>query len=620
MQVDEGDFGAETRTAGQIDAGLLRVLVVDEATGFPVPGAEVAWSDGAKDVAAPSGTQAVSTLVADFDHADNRTSTDARGVAVVRPSAKMSVAARHGDLFGLRELRDPPRGEVRVAMRPGPFVAAKVVTAAGVPAPGIPVSFTIIQKRGRSASSSTVPRQVVSRSPDGLAIAHHPAVRPQDFEGEVEIDASLAGSTAKERLRVPLEKLKEGPITITVPLTGRLIVKILDPVGNAFLQPATVTLEGGDNRRNAVRFVVRTETGSAEFPFAPARGRLTLTASTDSHDTVSGQAIESLPPGADLTVEVRFRKKRGVLVGRAVDESGSPLGRQTLDAEVTNTSGAPLLPSTARVDTDASGMFRIGIDREAGRLEPLCQLEIEIRGGPDGIERAGLLTGVKVVDSDETQLGDVRLVRPEALASGVVVDEAGKPVEGALVRLENYWPVAMIPNANPVIARTRTLSSPRARSDSEGKFEIVKPPRQRAKSTPFSVRADIEGYTCVEAPSGQVAGVRDLRVVMRAYGRLEGSLRLPEPAPIGKLEVRVTHLDSGAGSGRGDARAEDCVESDGRFRMSGLRPGNVNVAVWLKGSSEPLVTIRDVEVPRLGVADDPRLRDIDLTANPALGR
>ena len=117
------------------------------------------------------------------------------------------------------------------------------------------------------------------------------------------------------------------------------------------------------------------------------------------------------------------------------------------------------------------------------------------------------------------------------------------------MRLENYWPVSLIPNANPVVARTRILASPRTKSDAEGRFEIVKPPRQRAKSTPFGVRADLDGYTCIEAPSGQVAGVRDLRVVMRAQGRLEGSLRLPDPAPIGKLEVRVTHLDPGGGGG-----------------------------------------------------------------------
>ena len=227
-------------------------------------------------------------------------------------------------------------------MRPGPFVAAKVVTAAGGAGAGDSGFLHDRSEARKSASSTTAPRQVVSREP-GTASRSRIIPRgaaPGLRGGSRDRRKGLAGSASKERIRVPIERLKEGPITITVPLTGRLVVKLLDPVGNPFLQPTAVTVEGGDNRRNAVRFVVRTETGTAEFPFTPARGRLTLTASAESHDTVSGQAIESLSPGrgshrrGEVSEEARrprrARRRRVGLSARPVDagrRSHQHLGR-----------------------------------------------------------------------------------------------------------------------------------------------------------------------------------------------------------------------------------------------------------------------------------------------------
>ena len=65
-------------------------------------------------------------------------------------------------------------------------------------------------------------------------------------------------------------------------------------------------------------------------------------------------------------------------------------------------------------------------------------------------------------------------------------------------------------------------------------------------------------------------------------------------------------------------RFEDCVDSSGAFRLTGVRPGVGKLEVRLSGVDEPLASIPDVAVRRLETTDDARLRPIDLRGHPAL--
>jgi hypothetical protein len=614
---------AATRAAPDTD--LLRVLVVDDSTGLPVPEAEVAGADEGTHPPPRIGFySAPSTLVTDFDHAPQRVLANERGIAVIRTSEKLVVAARKGPLFGLRKFKQAPRGEIRVVMVPGPFVAAKVVTETGAPAPGVAVTFQLRRKKGGSSSASAV--TILSRAPDGLAIAHHPGVSRDEASsiasavGDInEVTATLDGAGPKEGVKATADQLKEGPITLVLAATGTLVVKLADGEGKPFLPEARVTLTASRGQKvRSVTFELPTAGGTAEFPFVPVGAVLSVSAEFGELDSVRREKFDSLKTsGERLTVELRFGKRRATVKGRAVDENGAPLGRRTLNVDLV--SGPVLvLPATLSVDTDAAGEFKIQLDRQNSASKD-AQLFFEIRAGPDAVERHAIVALPKLSDADETALGDVRLPAPEPFATGFVRDELGAPLGGALVTTE-----AMTSRGFP--GETFTVGPRnvgghdafRARTDEFGAFRIPKPARSQGRVTSFGLKAELPGYVCTGPAAGLKSGAQDVVIVLSGAGVIEGRLVLPDPAPVRRLTASVTLTAPAAASAVTSYRFEDRVDSDGRFQLPGIHPGVATVEIRMAGASEPLASIADVTVPRLGTSDDARLRAIDLREHPLL--
>jgi hypothetical protein len=555
--------------------------------------------------------------VSDFDHAPQRTLADTHGIAVVRTSPRLIVAARSGTAFGLRKFTQAPRGEIRIGLAPGPFVAAKVVTESGAPAPGILVWFEVSPKGGRS---NTKTFNVVSRSPDGLAIAHHRGVRREDFPtNEMEVTAGVEGTPSKGGTKATLEQLRSGPITLALGPNGRVTVKLTDPEGNPLLAEARVQLSAR-MAKATTSFGAIAAAGTADFPFVPLNASLSVSAQTDGLDSITRDKVEVLrTPGEQITIDVRFQRKRGGLKGKAVDDAGNPLDRKTLEAELVHSGGSLLLPSTARVDTGANGEFKLVVDRQVCR--EASTMELLQRSARGAVERQAIVPIPRLPDAEDADLGEVRFVRPEPLATGVVKDELGAPIAGALVSAEGARQFPMGPQMKSAVAGARfPVLSDRlaARTDEAGAFEIAQPPKGRWAIATFSLRAVADGYVCVEPALNLKPGAKDARIVLGGTGSVEGRLALPEPAPIRKLSLHVALVDAARGGTTTDYRFDDCINSNGTFRVSGIQPGVATVMIRLAGATDPLATISEVTVPRLGVADDARLASIDLREHAAL--
>jgi hypothetical protein len=260
-------------------------------------------------------------------------------------------------------------------------------------------------------------------------------------------------------------------------------------------------------------------------------------------------------------------------------------------------------------ETDGSGSFAIpAVDASSVRHGGL-EVDFEIQDGPDVVVRVGSVTVDALSGLGETYLGDVTVVPPEVLAAGVVVDELGRPLAGAIVRAEPKQMAARpdMPQGAPMRGRHLGAIPMRTRSDASGAFALTLPVVARRSPTRIAildVKAELEGYAQVARAGPFEPGRRDLTVVLDGVGAIEGSLQLHEGLPVRKIEMIVSRPPSEP------QRFRDCVDSDGGFRLPRIRPGSVTLAITRAGRDTPFITIEDIAVPRLGVASDSRLRSI----------
>jgi hypothetical protein len=165
------------------------------------------------------------------------------------------------------------------------------------------------------------------------------------------------------------------------------------------------------------------------------------------------------------------------------------------------------------------------------------------------------------------------------LASGITLDEGGRPVEGAALDL--------IPGAGSAAGPLPPPGSARAaRSDRQGRFKLQLPPGS------WDLRAGAPGLVATVVRGIVVApgrGPVDLgTVVLRRGATLEGQVVDPQGQPIAGSQVRIL-----PGGGPATARflaagaEEECAETlsgaDGSFTLTGLPEGQ---AVTLYVSAE----------------------------------
>jgi protocatechuate 3,4-dioxygenase beta subunit len=310
------------------------------------------------------------------------------------------------------------------------------------------------------------------------------------------------------------------------------------------------------------------ELGCYCIPSVPPGALIRIAALVPGHSLALGDSLVLAPGERRDNVDLLAKKGAGI-TGTVLDGDGSPVGKARVD-----------------VFEHGAGSF-LGLLRPSGN-EPrfLADTRTDEKGGFtfDGLA-AGEYTlraykqdrGEAVVEKTELEKGEsfeclLRLDDDASAAAGTVQDGRGRPVPGIVVEF--------LPHPLP---EGMTMIPVCARSDEGGRFRTAglwRGVRHTVSAADPEGRHAIPGKGSL--PDFILPGTEDL--VIRAFlaasvsGRVEN---LPEGAAP---SVLVRHEDSGA---QGEKRTRSA--GSGRFRITGLIPGNYSVVVRGKGLTEKRV-------------------------------
>jgi protocatechuate 3,4-dioxygenase beta subunit len=254
------------------------------------------------------------------------------------------------------------------------------------------------------------------------------------------------------------------------------------------------------------------------------------------------RATQPAEPGAD-PVEIVL-ERGAVLSGLVVDDRSRPLDTFRVLARPVEERGWNRVPRSEEV-TSEEGRFRL--DRLASGAFAVTVTAPE--------HAPTTVPAVRVAAGAEVDLGTIKLAAG-GVVRGSVVDESGAFVAGAsvTVRAQN---------------RERFAGSePQGTTDSAGAFEI-----KGVAAGSAQVIATHPNFAASEAVFVEVdaKGASDVRLVLSQGGRVAGSVRRRDGAPLSAMQVRVNP------SRRGSADTFAPLLADGTFSVDHVPAGSATV-------------------------------------------
>lgn len=261
------------------------------------------------------------------------------------------------------------------------------------------------------------------------------------------------------------------------------------------------------------------------------------------------------------------------------------LGRQTSAASqvkgtVTDTSGQPV--------EGAEVQFHVAVEGYGSR-----ELRLEAKATTDGkggfelpasapygvivVRKPGLAHGWIEVDQRPTEPIHITLTPPASVA-GKVVDEAGKPVQGADVHVTAVYSSASATSGRRsfrYLAGSIARQLYKTRTGDDGRFRIDGFPTNASvnlaasaggKATPHE-ESQMIGPGLMQC----VAGSEDVELMLQATGSIEGKIVMPEPSQT--VPTARIVLDSGL-SAQGDIGLEVSSKADGSFLITNVPAGS----------------------------------------------
>ncbi len=536
--------------------GQVRVRVVREETGAPLPGASL-WIEreevdrkGAAWTLAMRRCNDVEPLLAGaFGRA---VPLDEHGEALVpRPPRSLLVAAAQGSLHGEGKLRPEEEAILVVELRPYRSLVCEVVDREGRPVADAQVAF---------AWGSFDPYESEWSFPtDGegrLRLAKlDDQIWLKDYRGALRVSLALGVPCEPQQVVLDTDALPDEPVRLaSTGASARLTVQAVDRAGAPFDTGGSVYLSldsfgiPSDERPLGDALVSqRLDRGRAVLSCVPAGRPLDLYVSAEGREDVSRSVL--LDEGEERTIAVpvgpRRLRARGRLVG--MQALGDPeADRWCIEGRLGD---QPLLHAWFSEASFDRPLWRSPDEMEAilsasGPSAPWTLRVVRI-GGPEA-----LAVATPRYDRDEALLdfGEVCLEARTALGHVLVVDDRGKPATQAEILISGS---------------ERLLYA-----DDEGRFLVS----GTLADLPLEVKASRNGW--LESEPGRLEALGDeITLALRSGAALEGRLLLAS-ADIDSLWATLT-IATRAGEDELDAE----VVEGGRFRFLACPEGTAALEV-----------------------------------------
>ena len=274
---------------------------------------------------------------------------------------------------------------------------------------------------------------------------------------EVALSAPLAEPVAEE---FSSEAVPDDVLVLRAPAGGTMTMRTVDADGRPFLHPARRALSGrrtGRHGRRGRQGEQGAGRGGVELPFVGVN----LAVEGHFHlDDESFHWIERLPAvreqGDHLAFDVVVAPEGGMLRGVVAGEGGA-------EVDFAVQSG-PVQVEVERLQLDDDGGFHLPYRRAP---EPEAPFRLQLRRDGEPVE-GGVFPLARLPVEGVLDVGVLQIRALESLAVGVVVDDLGAAVAGAVVQLQRQK--ATGPSGGGMEFRDEAAA--RVETDTDGRFTV----------------------------------------------------------------------------------------------------------------------------------------------------
>jgi hypothetical protein len=273
----------------------------------------------------------------------------------------------------------------------------------------------------------------------------------------------------------------------------------------------------------------------------------------------------------------------GTITGRVVDERGRPVESFRVSARTNERPGMGFRMPRFEETTSEDGRFTLSSVAAGDYVVSVSAAELA----------AATVPGVKVAEGQSVDVGTVKLTAG-GIVRGTVVDQTGAGISGASVAVAPL-PQNWMMSGPPVEVSTDPAGAFELKGVAPGSADVGASHPNYASADPVSVQVDTAKPTT------------DVRLVLTAGGRIEGSIRRRDGSGRGGLVVNANPMARFRPTPSGFLSATTLP--DGSFAIEHVPAGRINVTFFarsggpMSGASMRTVDVRDGETTTLEIVD-----------------
>jgi protocatechuate 3,4-dioxygenase beta subunit len=523
-------------------------------------------------------------------------------VEVLQPVVGGGAVDAVADRSGLQ-----PAENVPIVAEPAPVTEIQegdlrvyVVDEAGEPLGGVPLATFGVVKTSRRPSL-----RAVTAEGSGLAIFVGAAdaldecarLRPAS---RFQVGLDVPGVDL-QRVDLDLAAWPDEALHLTVPSSGTLTVRMTDSQGAPITDQIWIHVTPLIERRSQPGYFDRGERHSVWakevseviVPYVTAGNKLRLSVRGYGLFAGAQRDIEALDPGEQRTETLVVDGPLPYFVGRVVLPSGEPV-----EATYLNIKSGPV--SRQRVELAPDGSFRLVFTNQRSSSDTRAAVRLLIRPrGADGTYGTGAtLTGefdaAVPLPGAPVDVGDVVMKEAPVFASGTVVDDAGKPIEGASISIYTKFNQ----RADPEDFGWNSAGVPYHHTDSGGRFQVA----ADLPAGEYAIRATAKGYV-VRSAVRFLSGQRDIVLQVSPQRFLSGRLLLPNGVDTEQCKVVAT-VPGATREEKTYISFYSGVAGNGKFAIAGMRAPAVQLALQY-GQDKVQLAALDGVLPRTSAVEIP---------------